>query len=35
MGDYHEQLVAQYGDYMLLPSDPGSEYHADDIVIEQ
>lgn len=35
VGDYHEQLVAQYGDYMRLPSDPGSEYHADDIVIDQ
>ncbi len=35
MGDYHEQLTAQYGNYMELPGNPGSEYHADDIVINQ
>ena len=33
MGDYHQQLTAQYGNYMQLPSNPGSEHHADSIVI--
>ena len=33
MGDYYQQLTAQYGNYMQLPSNPGSEHHADSIVI--